>query len=233
MRNIYNDGTYLQNNPNWHDEDAPFKATKITTLLQKNALSPETVAEIGCGSGEILVQLSTLLPTVRSFKGYDISQDAIALAKNKENERIHFEVKDLSEEKENAQVDLLLVIDVIEHIEDYFRFLRGLRGKSSYIVFHIPLDLCIWTLFREQMLIESKERVGHIHNFTEKFVLSILKDQGFEVADHFFTEPTYTPKTTKERIVRFLRKTIYRINKRMATKTLGGYSIMVLVKNPE
>jgi len=233
MSNIYNDGTYLKNNPNWHDEDAPFKANKILTLLQKNTLSPESITEIGCGSGEILVKLFALLPSVRSFVGFDISRDAIALAKKKENERIHFEVKDLTEEQESSMVDLLLVIDVIEHIEDYFRFLRGLRGKSNHVIFHIPLDLCVWTLFREKMLLESKERVGHIHNFTEDFILSILKDQGFELIDHFYTEPTYLPKTLKERMVRILRKTMYRLNKRWATKMLGGYSILVLAKNQQ
>jgi len=155
------------------------------------------------------------------------------LAKKKENERIHFEVKDLTEEQESSMVDLLLVIDVIEHIEDYFRFLRGLRGKSNHVIFHIPLDLCVWTLFREKMLLESKERVGHIHNFTEDFILSILKDQGFELIDHFYTEPTYLPKTLKERMVRILRKTMYRLNKRWATKMLGGYSILVLAKNQQ
>lgn len=57
MNDIYNDNTYLKNNPDWHEKDAAFKADHIFKLLEKNPIQFETVAEIGCGSGEILVQL--------------------------------------------------------------------------------------------------------------------------------------------------------------------------------
>ena len=30
MKDIYNDTTYLSNNPNWHKEDAYFKAEKFS-----------------------------------------------------------------------------------------------------------------------------------------------------------------------------------------------------------
>lgn len=231
MTNIYNDKTYLKNNPSWHEEDAPFKTNKIINLLERNSISFKTVGEIGCGSGEILVQLESKLNDPISYFGFDISNDAIKIAKQKETNKIKFEVKDITDKNDNSFYDLLLVIDVIEHIEDYFNFLHGIISKSKYTIFHIPLDMSVWSLFREKMLIESKDRVGHIHNFTEEFIQDILNDHGFEMIDKIYTEPNYKATSIKQKIVNFLRKFLFKVNKRFCTKTIGGYSILLLTKN--
>ncbi len=230
-KDIYNNQTYLKNNPTWHEEDAVFKAGKILSLLNRNGLTFSTVSEIGCGSGAILEELEKNMTSVESFCGYDISQDAILIAKKRETAKIRFEHKDITGPGDTSFSELQMVIDVIEHLDNYFAFLGAIVSKSQYTVFHIPLDMCVWTLFREQMLLESKDRVGHIHNFSEAFVLDVLKDYGFEVVDTMFTEPTYALKGVKQKTVGFLRKCAFSINKRFATKTFGGYSILVLAKN--
>jgi len=231
MKDIYNDYTYLKNNPGWHEEDAPFKAVEILKLLKKIEGAFKTVCDIGCGTGEILVQLSKKLAADIRFYGFDISEQAISIAKNKATDRLHFECKNLAQNPEHFYVDVLLVIDVIEHINDYFGFLNAVANKGRYTVFHIPLDISVWSLFREQMLIESKERVGHIHNFTEDFIKSILKDYGYKVLAQSYTEPTFETVSAKQKIVNRIRKLLFRINKRFCTKFIGGYSILLLTEN--
>ncbi len=83
MNDIYNDQTYLRNNPSWGEEDAPMKADAITRLLLKNNIDFKTVAEAGCGSGEILVQLENKFPETEKFYGFDISKDAFQIAVKK------------------------------------------------------------------------------------------------------------------------------------------------------
>lgn len=231
MKDIYNDQTYLANNPSWHAEDAPFKAARILKLLRRNALPLNLVCEVGCGSGEILVELAAQLPPPTQFTGLDISHDAIAIARPKATERIRFALHDLTQPGTAPPYDLLLVIDVIEHLPDYFAFLAGIVDKSAYTLFHIPLDMSLWTLLREQMLIESKDRVGHIHNFTEAFVVSILADYGFRVIDRLYTEPVYKRKSAKQQVVHFMREVLFQINPWLCSKLLGGYSLMLLTKN--
>ena len=231
MNTIYNDNTYLNNNPNWHQEDAPFKAGKIIQLLNRNKIDFKSVCEIGCGSGEILVQLSNGLPEGIQYTGVDISEAAIKIAKPKENDHIRFLQTDITNTSIPVPYDLLLVIDVIEHIEDYFSFLKNIANKGKYTLLHIPLDMCVWSLFREKMLIESKERVGHIHNFTEEFVLSILTDYGYTIIDKIYTPPLLKNGGVKQKIIHSIRRLLYAINPKFATKTIGGYSIMVLVEN--
>jgi len=231
MSNIYQNNTYLTNNPTWHEEDAPFKIGKILALLEKHPVTFKTVGEIGCGSGEILVQLAKNLPSETRFYGFDISEAAIAIAKQKETESIQFRQEDITVKEANQAFDLLLIIDVIEHIDNYFGFLDSIVAKGRYTLFHIPLDMCMWSLFREQMLIESKNRVGHIHNFTEYFILNILEEKGFKVIDKIYTEPSFEKTSFKQSIVNALRTLLFKIHPRFCTKTIGGYSIMVLTEN--
>ncbi|MEO5644603.1 MAG: class I SAM-dependent methyltransferase [Bacteroidia bacterium] len=229
MNDIYNDETYLKNNPTWHEEGALFKTEKIISLLKRHSIPLKTICEIGCGSGEILVQLEKRLPAEIQFTGLDISKDAMAIAKKKETQKIKFELKDIAQE--TSVFDLLLVIDVIEHIDNYFQFLDTINSKGNYTLFHIPLDMSVWTLYREKMLIESKNRVGHIHNFTEDFILSILADHGFQPVDKMYTEPVFESSSFKQKIANAIRKFLFFFNEKFATKFMGGYSVLVLCKN--
>jgi 2-polyprenyl-3-methyl-5-hydroxy-6-metoxy-1,4-benzoquinol methylase len=139
---IYTKGDYLENNPTWHLEDSTWKAEQILNIIKKNNLQPLSVCEVGCGSGEILNQLYLKLPDNRDFIGYEISPQAFQLCQEKNKDRLKFKLGNLIEE-EDVFFDLLLCIDVFEHIEDYFTFLRSLRKKAQYKIFHIPLDLSV------------------------------------------------------------------------------------------
>ena len=35
---LYSDGTYSNNNPNWHSEDSEWKSKEIFTMIEKNSL---------------------------------------------------------------------------------------------------------------------------------------------------------------------------------------------------
>lgn len=229
MNDIYNDETYLKNNPNWHEEGASFKTEKILKLLANHPTPLKSVCEVGCGSGEILVQLEKKLPGEMEFIGLDISKDAHAIAKKKETDKIKFYLKDIADE--TRVFDLMLVIDVIEHIENYFQFLDKVVLRSNHTIFHIPLDMSVRTIFREKILIESKDRVGHIHNFTEDFILNMLDDHGFKLIDKIYTEPVFESPTFKQRIGNGIRKTLFLISKKFSSRLMGGYSIMILCKN--
>ena len=201
--------------------------------MKKHPVKFKSICEVGCGSGEILVQLQKRFSSEYSWIGYDISSDAMAIAERKANEHLKFELKDIAKVPESIQYDLMLVIDVIEHLENYFNFLDTILVKSKYFIFHIPLDISIWSIMREGILIESKNRVGHIHNFTEAFIISILKDHGFNILTQSYTEPVNKVDSFKQKIVNLIRTSLYIINPWFCTKVMGGYSIMVLAEKKE
>src|SRR5881275_402524 len=169
---IYTDGKYLEQNQSWHVEDSPWKASKILKMLRKNNLHPQTICDVGCGAGEILVQLSRQLPDTKFF-GYEISPQAYSLTASRKTENIEFHFKNLLEEE--VHFDVVMAIDVIEHVEDYFSFLRELRKKADYKIFHIPLDLSVQTVLRSKPILAGRDQVGHIHYFTKETALASLR----------------------------------------------------------
>lgn len=231
MKDIYTKGEYLENNPTWHEEDSAWKAEHILKILSQNYIVPSSICEIGCGAGEILNQLYQKLPEYISFHGFDISTQVIEIAQKKSKDRLKFQIKDILKEKD-INFDVLLCIDVFEHIEDYFGFLRGIREKATYKVFHIPLDISVQRVFLSKPILNRRKLVGHLHYFTKETALATLEDTGYEILDYFYTSSTLDFKSNSlmYSIGKIPLKIFSMINKDFATRVLGGHSLMVLAK---
>src|SRR5579872_3669906 len=134
---IYISGAYLEKNPTWHVEESPWKAKQITRMMKQNDIKPKTICEVGSGAGEVLKQLEEKMDPTCLFWGYDISPQALELSKSRANERLHFKLADIRYEKD-VFFDLILILDVIEHVEDYFSLLRDIQPKSTYKIIHLP-----------------------------------------------------------------------------------------------
>ena len=229
--NIYTDGTYFTNNPDWGKSDAGWKATIITQLLKKNKISPASIIETGCGSGHILENLSREFPNA-NLTGYDISPQAIAMTEELEKNNLHFYNKDIFTDQ-NIHTSLMLVIDVLEHVDDYYSFLENLKPKSEYFILHIPLDLACRTILKPHVLLQQRIAVGHIHYFSKEMVLWALSDKGYNVIDWEYTKPiidTQAAGNIKRAAKKILRNLSFSISPHLSAKIWGGYSMMLLAK---
>lgn len=227
---IYRDGEYLKKNPSWHVEESPWKAQQIIRMVRQNNLQPRTICEAGCGAGEVLKQLHDSLHGECQFWGYEISPQAFEMCRIRAKERLHFKLADMRQE-ENEFFDLLLVLDVIEHLEDYFSFLRDIRPRSTYKIFHIPLDLCVQTVLRGSGILKRRDLYAHIHYFTKETALRTLEDVGYEVLDHFYTPRMIDlPIDRLQKILRFPRKICFALHPDLTVRVLGGFSLLVLAR---
>lgn len=231
MAQIYSDGSYLQHNPGWHEEDSPWKAQQILAMLQRHGLQPRRVCEIGCGAGEVLRQLSLALPSATECVGYDISPQAHALAGAKANARLRFECADLLT-SDDAGFDLALAVDVIEHVEDVFGFLRRLRPKATHTVLHIPLDLSVQTLLRVRPILDARRQVGHLHYFTRETALALLADCGYEVQSWAYTRWAWElpNRHRSAALLKWPRRLAYAVSPDWGVRLLGGCSLLVLAR---
>jgi len=231
QENIYTSGAYFERNPSWHEEDSPWKARQISKILKRNDLRPTTVGEVGCGAGEILNCLAAEYGDRVSFSGYEVSPQAFALCSRKEKPHLRFFLKDLLQDPE-THLDVLLAIDVFEHVEDYFGFLRQLKTRATHKIFHIPLDLSVQSVFRSHKLMDTRQRVGHIHYFTKDTAIATLKDTGYEIVDHFYTSTALDlpNQSWKSRLMKVPRSLLFSMNKDSAARLLGGFSLLVLAK---
>lgn len=229
---MYTDGEYLKNNPTWDVEDAPWKADHIFHMIEKHHLKPETICEVGCGCGEILSQLQLKLPETTRFTGYEISPQANELSKSRANERLQFYLKNYCDETDNS-CDLLLLIDLIEHLEDYFRFLRDVRDKSRYKILHIPLEMFAIAVMYPRFLLGQRKKVGHLHHFSKDTALQMLEDLGYEIIDYQYTAGFSLARAHgfKDKLLMIPRFLLYPICPDYTVRFFGGYSLLVMVKS--
>lgn len=189
-----------------------------------------TVCDVGCGAGEVLSQLQKTLSRDCNLCGYDVSPQAIDLAMSRANERLYFCLADFCG-VEGAWFDLLLALDVFEHIEDYYGFLRQLKAKARYKIFHIPLDISLQTVFRKEGLLKRRFLHDHLHFFSKETALQAVQDAGYEVLDHFYTaRATELGNALSQRLLRIPRKLCFAVHNDLTVRMLGGYSLLVLAR---
>jgi SAM-dependent methyltransferase len=227
----YREGGYLAAHPTWDVEDSPWKAEQIMRLIRRNGLRPRTVCEVGCGAGGVLRALHDRLPDDVAFAGFDISPQAIALAAERATGRLRFEVRDVARDGAPGTYDLMLLVDVIEHVEDVFGFLRSLRPLAGHTIVLVPLDLSAQSVLREWPILLARAEDGHVHYFTKRTALETLRDAGYEIVDHVYARVAIErPWSLKSRLAAFPRRALHRLNADLAARALGGFSLVVLAR---
>lgn len=234
MENIYTSGKYLEATKSWHAEDAKWKARQIKTILDRNKIQLQTVAEIGCGSGSILKELSKFPDLAEvNFQGYDISPQAIGIAKQMEGNRLHFFQENLLARTTENNFDALLAIDVFEHVPDFMGFLEGCRKSARLKIYHVPLDLHVSSVLRNAFL-STRYTIGHIHYFTADSAISAIKDTGHEVVDCMYTNIAFGLFSEHPSLKKFIanvpRWLLSNFSVPLSARVLGGYSLLVLAR---
>ncbi len=226
----YKDGAYLKQHPGWHREHSDWKAAQIQAILARNAVVPRTVVEVGCGAGGILSALQRELDSAVEFTGYEIAPEALKLAEPLGNERLRFVLGDFATAAPVATADVLLAIDVAEHVGDYLGFLAALRLRARAHVFHLPLDLSLLSSVQPQRLDWNFESVGHLHYFTAETALRALRNAGYTVADWTLTcvELDLPPPAGQQQRLRLMRRLGRRISPAWTSRLLGGFSLLAL-----
>ncbi len=217
---LYTTARYLENNPDWHVADSPWKARQVLEMLR--GWQPASVCEVGCGAGAILYELHKRLPASRMV-GYEIAPAALQIAERYSSERLTFRLQDAAADPE--RFELMLLMDVIEHVADPIGFLRGLREKADSTILHIPLDLSAQSVLRPAKLMERRQTAGHLHYFTPETAEATVADAGYSILERTFTRSFDLPQLSwKARAFRLPRAVL---PVTATVRLLGGYSLLV------
>ncbi len=228
--NVFVTGEYLQKIPQWHTEDSAWKADGVLQMIERNRLSPRTIGEVGCGAGQVLSCLQDQMDPQCLFYGYDIAPAAIELCRSRENDRLQFRLADIAKQP-SKNFDLLLVLDLLEHQENYFKFLRDIKPLAPYKLFHQVLDLSVYSLIRRDGLTKRRRLLEDLHFFTKDTVLQALRDEKYEVLDWFYTPRSiYRSSRMIEKIRQVPRALCFAFHKDFAVRLLGGYTLFVLAR---
>lgn len=223
-------GTDALEKRRWIEEDSPWKAQKIHQILSENKANPSSVGEIGCGTGGVLYNLSKFYDKSVEFYGYETYPEAYNACLTKKLDNVHFFCKDLL--KEDVYYDVVMAINVFTHVRDYLGFLSELRKKGEYKVFHVPLQVTVMSTLRSRYFQNKPDMQSHLHHFNKDTALGTLKATGYEIVDYFYTSG-YLDLPDRARWSNLWNipvKLLYAINKDLAARVFGGFSLMVLTK---
>jgi len=170
------------------------------------------------------------LPATCTFVGYDVSPQAIELSRPKVNGHLRFELGMPS--REEHLFDLILLIDVIEHVRDCWQFLEELRPLARYKILHVPLDLSAQGVMRRKPLLQTRRQVGHIHYFTAELAVETLAEAGYRVIDSFHTlgSVELPARLLRTKVARLPRRLAFSLSPELCARVLGGCSLMLLAE---
>ena len=136
--------------------------------------------------------------------------------------------------------DVLLLLDVLEHIPDYLGFLNSISNRARWYIFHIPLDISVHTIIRQSPIMYMRRQYGHLHYFLQETALATLEDTGFHIVDSFYTMDAYSiedlqkaEKSTRKLVWKLwlkLRKIFFRLHQDVGAICFQGFNLMVLAK---
>ncbi|MFT4803070.1 MAG: SAM-dependent methyltransferase [Psychroserpens sp.] len=229
----YINSSYLDQNPDWDRQDAPWKAEIVQGVLSENKINPTTICEVGCGSGDILINLKKYYPASH-MTGFDISPHAAKFWKEHTDSKkglnnLEFKLGDFHAVN-NKAYDVLLMLDVFEHVRDPYTFLEKSANAAKYFIFHIPLDLSASSVLRGWPLMNTRKKVGHLHFYTKDLAIETLLDSGYKIIESKYTGASLNMpnRTLKTRLASIIRRIIYAINKDWGVRLLGGETLIVL-----
>jgi SAM-dependent methyltransferase len=114
-----------------------------------------TILDVGCGSGENLSRLAGL--GRYELVGTDISEQGLALARRRVPDDVPLHVLDIEREVLPKQFDLVLSIQVVEHLVDDVSALRNMAEMSRKYVFASTVA---------GRMRRSEPAIGHVRNYS-------------------------------------------------------------------
>lgn len=148
-----------------------------------SGLDIRTVLDVGCGSGDNLSALAEALSHLQ-LAGVDISDEALSLAARRVP-AADLRILDAQKECLDQRFDLVMAIQVIEHLQDDVAALRNMARMAG--------EWVLVTTMRGRMR-DSERAIGHFRNYSDEELRTKAAAAGLEVVDIFgWGFPLYSP----------------------------------------
>jgi len=156
----------------------------ITKLLQKDCISrAKSILDVGCGVGTISIYLAH--HGYRVY-GIDISNRAISICNHAKRslalKNIEFKKQDVYSIRSNKVFDVILLIEVLEHVPNDNSFLKKLHSllkDDGCLLLTTPTPEN--TMFKLGLYNKFDREVGHLRRYSKKELEKLLHENGFKI----------------------------------------------------
>ncbi|MCY1720836.1 class I SAM-dependent methyltransferase [Prolixibacteraceae bacterium Z1-6] len=181
----------------------PWESARIEVVLKllnqhKKRASNLNIFDIGCGDAKVINTLSKQLKE-STFIGIDTALDEELISQlqnilNNPNIKLYKDSKDLT--KQNSIADVVLLLDIIEHIEKDADFLAEITS-SNYI--SKDTNVIITVPAFQSLYVNRDTWLGHYRRYTIKMLTELATKNNLEIVQTGYFFSSLVP-------VRFLQK---------------------------
>ena len=157
------------------------------------------VAEIGCGNGLVQRQIEDHygLPVT----GFDLNELALKKNVSRMSPIFCYDIHQRSPEF-RAQFDLVLLFDVLEHIDDEARFLQSIRyhlNSIGTLVINVPAHQALYSKY--------DEAAGHVRRYSIGALTKALEQNGFKIRSYTYWGLPLVPLLVVRKVLLNWRRT--------------------------
>jgi len=129
-------------------------------------VSPEDrVLDIGCGNGALTFEVAQ---KAKKVVGIDLNKGNIRIAKEKYfAPNIEYKIGDVTKDLPNQKFDVVILSNVLEHIQDRAEFLNKIKNLTPKILIRVPMINRDWiTLYKKELGVEWRLDKTHYIEYT-------------------------------------------------------------------
>jgi trans-aconitate methyltransferase len=163
----------------------------VIDYLERNKIisNAKNLLDMGCGDTFFLESLAVRFPKI-NYVGVDINFDDDYLSDKKEslpsNIQLYKSLETAEIDFPDIRFDVVLLLDVIEHIEDDIEFMKYMKSKTCITS---KTMFCITVPAYQALFCSHDVFLGHFRRYTNKMLKRHLSQSGYEVLEvqYFFS----------------------------------------------
>jgi len=172
-----------------------WKLKYLEELIKANNIEAQlkTVVEIGCATGVLLNEFLSTNSSISKI-GFDISDENINSAKQ-QYPSINFQnspIQDFMEVNKDIDIDIVILSDILEHVENDVEFLNIAGRYSKYVLINLPIEKVPEYEGREYGVDDIE---GHLRAYSVDDAIKMCENAGVKIIEYkvmqYVLEPVF------------------------------------------